>query len=64
MSWDGLPDATALESLGVKRLSAGSAITQAVWSQAARMARDFLESGQSEHLSSQIPYSQMQALFI
>ena len=42
LAWPGLPDVTTLERLGVRRLSAGSGICEAIWSQAASLARGFL----------------------
>jgi 2-methylisocitrate lyase-like PEP mutase family enzyme len=63
MAWDGLPNAATLQTLGVKRLSAGSGIAQVIWGHAAQLGRAFLETGRSETLTGQIPYPQMQALF-
>jgi 2-methylisocitrate lyase-like PEP mutase family enzyme len=63
MAWGGLPAATELEKLGVKRLSAGSGIAQAVWALAETLAKDFLETGESDKLGRMIPYAQMQGLF-
>jgi 2-methylisocitrate lyase-like PEP mutase family enzyme len=64
MAWPGLADAAGLGSLGVRRLSAGSAISQSLWAKAQALARDFLHNGRSEPLSeAAIPYGQMQELF-
>lgn len=64
MAWPGLADATQLGKLGVRRLSAGSGISQVSWGKAATLARDFLESGRSEPLSeASMPYAQLQELF-
>ena len=60
-----LPDAAALEQLGVRRLSAGSGISQVVMGRAKGLAKDFLLSGQSETLyDGALPYSEMQSLFV
>jgi len=45
LAWPGLPDLTTLTRLGVKRISAGSGITQLVYGQAAALARGFLAEG-------------------
>ena len=45
LAWPGLPSATALERLGVRRLSAGTAIAQAAYNRAHEAARDFLGAG-------------------
>jgi 2-methylisocitrate lyase-like PEP mutase family enzyme len=64
LAWPGLADATELGKLGVRRLSAGSGIAQVLWSNAKKLAEDFLQTGQSEPLStSSMPYPQMQNLF-
>jgi 2-methylisocitrate lyase-like PEP mutase family enzyme len=64
MAWPQLPDAEQLGKLGVRRLSAGSGISQALWARAEQLAEDFLESGRSEPLGvSSMPYGQLQALF-
>jgi 2-methylisocitrate lyase-like PEP mutase family enzyme len=46
-----LPPAAELVRLGVRRLSAGSAIAQGIWSRAAALAGAFLEEGRSDRLS-------------
>ncbi|MCL2448814.1 MAG: isocitrate lyase/phosphoenolpyruvate mutase family protein [Polyangiaceae bacterium] len=64
LAWHGLPPASDLGALGVRRLSAGSAIAQAVWGRAATVARAFLAEGRSEPLfESVLPYAEMNALF-
>ncbi|ARP82967.1 PEP phosphonomutase [Bordetella genomosp. 8] len=64
MAWPGLGDATNLGELGVRRLSAGSAISQAVWGHAGRLAEDFLKTGRSDTVSEgAMAYSQLQGLF-
>lgn len=60
----GLPDANALAQLGVRRLSAGSTITQTLWGQAEQLARGFLQEGRSEAVTEgSLTYPQIQALF-
>ena len=64
MAWPGLPEASELGKLGVRRLSAGSAITQVLWQHAATLAKDFLQNGRSDSLSAHsMPYPQIQELF-
>lgn len=64
MAWPGLGDASELGKLGVRRLSAGSGISQVVWGVADRLGRDFLSAGRSEPLSeAAMPYPQLQKLF-
>ena len=64
MAWPGLADAAELGKLGVRRLSAGSSISQVLWGTAERLARDFLKGGRSQHLEEgSMPYPQLQGLF-
>lgn len=64
MAWPGLAAATDLGRLGVRRLSAGSAISQVLWARAGDLAREFLQSGDSAPLSqATMPYSRLQSLF-
>jgi len=64
LAWPGLADAERLESLGVRRLSAGSGISKVLWSLGEKLAREFLESGSSEPFSEgQMDYARLQALF-
>jgi 2-methylisocitrate lyase-like PEP mutase family enzyme len=64
MAWPGLGDASELGKLGVRRLSAGSGISQVLWGTAETLGRDFLNSGRSEPLSeASMPYQQLQELF-
>jgi 2-methylisocitrate lyase-like PEP mutase family enzyme len=64
MAWPGLADASELGKLGVRRLSAGSGISQVLWGTAERLGRDFLDTGRSEPLSQvAMPYPQLQELF-
>ena len=50
LAYPGLPAAAELENLGVRRLSAGSGITQAAYGRIAMLARDFLARGESPPL--------------
>ena len=50
LAYPGLPDAKALEALGVRRLSAGSGVCSAVWGRAAALTKGFLADGRSEPL--------------
>jgi 2-methylisocitrate lyase-like PEP mutase family enzyme len=64
MAWPGLPPATELARLGVRRLSAGSGISQALWGKAAALAGEFLKSGKSEPLGEgAMAYPAINALF-
>ncbi|HET6621224.1 MAG TPA: isocitrate lyase/phosphoenolpyruvate mutase family protein [Dongiaceae bacterium] len=64
MAWPGLPAADELVRLGVRRLSAGSGIAQALWGKAAALAADFLKSGKSEPLGDgAMAYPAINALF-
>ena len=64
MAWPGLSGATELGKLGVRRLSAGSGISQVLWGNAAALARDFMKSGRSGPLSeAAMPYAELQKLF-
>ncbi|MBN3762266.1 isocitrate lyase/phosphoenolpyruvate mutase family protein [Burkholderia sp. Ac-20365] len=64
MAVPGLADAATLGKLGVRRLSAGSGISQVVLGKAKAMAQDFLQDGRSETLDSHpLPYSEIQNLF-
>ena len=50
MASPGLPAAAELRKLGVRRLSAGGAISMAAWALAAQLAEDFLRDGNSDVL--------------
>ena len=64
MAWPGLPAAAELAQLGVRRLSAGSGISQALWGRAASLAGDFLKSGKSDPLGEgAMAYPNINALF-
>jgi 2-methylisocitrate lyase-like PEP mutase family enzyme len=64
MAWPGLPAAAELAQLGVRRLSAGSGISQALWGRAAALATNFLKHGKSEPLGEgAMAYPEINALF-
>ncbi|WP_119301964.1 isocitrate lyase/PEP mutase family protein [Dongia deserti] len=64
MAWPGLPAAADLARLGVRRLSAGSGVAQALWGKAAALATDFLKSGKSDPLGEgAMGYADINALF-
>ena len=59
----GLPPASELEALGVRRLSAGSGIAQAVFGRTASLAAAFLRSGASDPLAEgAMPYAAINVL--
>ncbi|MFS8974502.1 isocitrate lyase/phosphoenolpyruvate mutase family protein [Cupriavidus necator] len=63
MAWPGLPDAPGLAKLGVRRLSAGSGISQVSFGATETVAREFLKSGRSEALSpNSMAYGKLQEL--
>ncbi len=64
MAVPGLAPVSELGALGVRRLSAGSAIAQSVWNRVESLTRDFLTTGQSGPLSEDAKgYGQLQQLF-
>lgn len=64
MAWPGLPAARELAQLGVRRLSAGSGIAQALWGKAAALAESFLKTGKSDPLGEgAMAYGDINALF-
>lgn len=64
MAWPGLPSAAELAQSGVRRLSAGSGIAQALWGKTATLAGDFLKSGKSDPLGEgAMAYGDINALF-
>jgi 2-methylisocitrate lyase-like PEP mutase family enzyme len=64
MAVPGLPPAKALAALGVRRLSAGSVLSQMVWQRFAELAGSFLASGDSLLLSKDaMEYGRLQSLF-
>jgi 2-methylisocitrate lyase-like PEP mutase family enzyme len=50
LAWSGLPPASELAQLGVRRLSAGSGIARSLWSRGAVLAKGFLSEGRSDLL--------------
>ncbi len=61
----GLPPASELGALGVRRLSAGSGITQAVFGRIASLTAAFLQDGASDPLSAgAMPYPEINALML
>ena len=60
----GLPAAAELARLGVRRLSAGSGLSQTLFARAAELATGFFRDGDSAPLSAgAMPYAQINALF-
>lgn len=65
MAWPGQSPADALGKLGVRRLSAGSALPQVLWAHAEALAKEFLTLGRSESLyKTYKPHHALQALFM
>jgi 2-methylisocitrate lyase-like PEP mutase family enzyme len=54
LAWPELPPLPDLKALGVRRLSAGSAIAQAVWGRTSALAKAFLANGEHAALSSEV----------
>ncbi|WBS05426.1 isocitrate lyase/phosphoenolpyruvate mutase family protein [Pseudoduganella sp. SL102] len=50
IAWPGLPPVAQLAALGVRRVSTGSWLPQAMWAHAARLAREFATHGGSQAL--------------
>jgi 2-methylisocitrate lyase-like PEP mutase family enzyme len=48
LAWPGLPKASDLAKLGVRRLSAGPGISQIVWQRIAKLTEAFLAAGDSQ----------------
>jgi 2-methylisocitrate lyase-like PEP mutase family enzyme len=64
LGWPGLPAAAELSALGVRRLSAGSALAQLAFGCAAAVAGEFLRDGRSEPLlDGAIGFGDMNGLF-
>jgi 2-methylisocitrate lyase-like PEP mutase family enzyme len=65
MARPGLADAQALARAGVRRVSAGAAIAQAMWDRAGTLAAGFHAHGDADTLMKHpmLPYAQLQALF-
>lgn len=63
MAVPGLPSASELEALGVRRLSAGAAISKAVFGKTASLSAAFLRDGRSEPLNEgAMAYPELNAL--
>jgi 2-methylisocitrate lyase-like PEP mutase family enzyme len=58
LAWPGLPDASTLKSLGVRRLSAGSGLAKGVLSHTHALTAEFLAKGRSD-LFAQGPLAQV-----
>lgn len=64
LAWPGLPKADDLAKVGVRRLSAGPAISQVIWQQIATLTKSFLAVGDSELFAKDVmAYSALQKLF-
>ncbi|NPC59161.1 isocitrate lyase/PEP mutase family protein [Caenimonas soli] len=61
MAWGGLPAPDRLSDAGVRRLSAGAAISGRVWAHAQALTKQFLEDGKLGR--SEVPSPDMQGLF-
>jgi 2-methylisocitrate lyase-like PEP mutase family enzyme len=65
MAWRGLPPASELVGLGVRRLSAGSSIAQGALARTATAATAFLRTGSSDAVSNNVmPYAEINALMV
>jgi len=63
LAWLGLPDAGRLQALGVRRLSAGSGISEAMHGQVLALMREFVASGRIDvALGKPATYGEVQAL--
>ena len=63
LAWTGLPDADRLQALGVRRLSAGSAISEAMHGHVLAMMREFVASGRVDTASARpAAYGEVQAM--
>jgi len=62
MAWPGLPPIGDLAVLGVRRLSAGAAIAQAVWGLTRRLGEGFLRGGMGELFSGAMGYGEINGL--
>ncbi|MVM31369.1 isocitrate lyase/phosphoenolpyruvate mutase family protein [Spirosoma sp. HMF4905] len=64
MAMPGLPKADRLADLGVKRLSAGTGVSQIIWQTVARVANAFLANGDSAVFAEDsMPIGKLQGLF-
>jgi len=65
MALPGLVNANELGKLGVRRLSAGSSVSQMLWGKAEQIAQTFLQNGDSDPLYEEsMSYSHLQGLFL
>ena len=63
LAWTGLPDADRLQALGVRRLTAGSAISEAMHGHVLAMMREFVATGRVDTASSKpATYGEVQAM--
>src|SRR6185295_16876992 len=63
LAWRGLPPASELGALGVRRLSAGSGVATAAFGRIASLASQFLQTGASDPLSKgAMSYAEINAL--
>ena len=63
LAWTGLPDAGRLQALGVRRLSAGSAISEAMHGHVLAMMREFVASGRIDTTAARpATYGEVQAM--
>ena len=63
LAWTGQPDAGRLQALGVRRLSAGSGISEAMHGQVLSLMREFVASGRIDpSLGKPATYGEVQAL--
>lgn len=63
MAWPGLPAAPELQTLGVRRLSAGASIAESALGRTAALAAAFLRTGASDPLAEDaMPYSELNTL--
>jgi 2-methylisocitrate lyase-like PEP mutase family enzyme len=63
MAVPGLPPAKMLQTLGVRRFSAGAAIAQSAMSRARRLATDFLAGNDGELFTDAVEYGAANQLF-
>ena len=63
LAWSGLPDAQRLQALGVRRLSAGSAISEAMHGHVLAMMREFVAGGRVDTAAAKAAtYGELQAM--
>jgi len=64
LAWPGLPPASELAGLGIRRVSAGSSIAQSAWGRARETTRAFLAGGRSDTMfEGAMLYPEVNALF-